>query len=55
MVISSRKAYDAFRRSNNSADFAAWGKAQRLTFAASPLVRGTRSHGGGLVPLRNLA
>lgn len=53
MVVSARRAYVAFRSSNSSADFTAWGSAQRLTFASSPLVRGTRSMGGGLIPLRN--
>ncbi|MET7984593.1 hypothetical protein [Streptomyces sp. NPDC005281] len=54
MVVSTRREYAAFRQSNDSEDFARWGRAQRLTFATEPLVRGTRSLGGGLIPMRNV-
>jgi hypothetical protein len=51
MVISTRLAYEAFR--DNHTEFDRWGASQRLTFATNPLVRETRSLGGGLIPARN--
>jgi hypothetical protein len=53
MVISTSKAYAAFRQSNGGPEFDRWGASQRVTFATNPLVRGTCSLGGGLVPARN--
>jgi hypothetical protein len=53
MVISTHKAYAAFRQSNSSEDFVRWGRAQQLTLATNPLVRGTVSLGGGLISVRN--
>jgi hypothetical protein len=53
MVISSSKAYAAFRQSNDSGEFTHWGAANEVTRRTNPLVRGTRSLGGGLIPARN--
>jgi hypothetical protein len=53
MVISSSKAYAAFRQSNGSGDFTRWGASNEVTRRTNPLVRGTRSLGGGLIPARN--
>lgn len=52
MIISERRAYAAFRASNSTPDFERWGAAQDVTSTTAPLVRGSRSLGGGLVPLR---
>lgn len=55
-VVSERSAYRTYRDSNSdSAAFAKWGAAYDLTRATQPLVRGTRSLGGGLVPVWNLS
>jgi hypothetical protein len=53
MVINDRKAYAAFRHSNSNEDFDRWGAAAELTRRTNPLVRGTRSLGGGLIPAKN--
>jgi hypothetical protein len=53
MVISASRAYAAFRSSNGSAEFDRWGAANQLTRNTNPLVRGTVSLGGGLIPARN--
>lgn len=58
MVISSSHAYAAFcapyvDATTRSDAFGQWGAAQGITRATSPMVRGTRSMGGGLIPLRN--
>jgi hypothetical protein len=53
MVISERHAYSAYRKTvYGREEFAFWGASQRLTTASQPLARGTRSNGGGLIPLR---
>lgn len=56
-VVCSTAAYTAHRfapAEDSSATFARWGAAQDLTRATRPLVKGTRSLGGGLIPLANL-
>jgi hypothetical protein len=53
MVISARHAYAAFRQSNGNEDFDRWGAANQLTRGTNPLVRGTVSLGGGLIPVKN--
>ncbi|MGW2710756.1 hypothetical protein ACWC4J_17450 [Streptomyces sp. NPDC001356] len=53
MVISNGKAYAAFRQSNSNEDFDRWGAAAEVTRRTNPLVRNTRSMGGGLIPLKN--
>lgn len=57
MIIISRHAYADFSSATDDATrdaaFDRWGAAQDLTRATQPLVRGTRSMGGGLIPLRN--
>jgi hypothetical protein len=53
MVINDLKAYAAFRQSNGSEDFDHWKGAAEITRRTNPLVRGTRSLGGGLIPARN--
>ncbi|MYX26090.1 hypothetical protein GTY75_05300 [Streptomyces sp. SID8381] len=53
MVINDRKAYAEFRQSNSDADWYRWGAAAELTRRTNPLVRGTVSMGGGLIPLKN--
>ena len=45
-----KAAYDASK--GDPKKFAEWGDAQALTDATCPRVRGTKSHGGGLVPAR---
>ncbi|MFD4646358.1 hypothetical protein ACFRJ3_35035 [Streptomyces sp. NPDC056696] len=53
MVINDLKAYAAFRKSNSTPDFDRWGAAAELTRRTNPLVRGTRSLGGGLITVKN--
>lgn len=53
MIISERHAYAAFRDSSTTPDFRRWGASQDLRNRTAPRVRGTRSMGGGLLPLRN--
>lgn len=53
MVISSSKAYTAYRKSYDTGDFEHWGASQAVTHRTNPLVRGTQSLGGGLVPARH--
>lgn len=57
MIIASRHAYVAFTSATDNAArdhaFDVWGASQDLTRATQPLVRGTRSMGGGLLPLCN--
>ncbi|MFI0553457.1 hypothetical protein [Streptomyces scabiei] len=53
MVITARKAYEAFRHSNSNEDFDRWGASNELTRRTHPLVRGTVSLGGGLIPVKN--
>ncbi len=54
MIISARHRYADFRASNTTEDFERWGASNRLTAATNPLVRGTRSLGGGMIPLKNV-
>jgi hypothetical protein len=53
MVVNDLKAYEAFRQSNSDEDWDRWGAAAEITRRTQPLVRGTRSLGGGLIPLKN--
>lgn len=54
MVISNGNAYAAFRQSNGNSDFDRWKGAAEMTRRTNPLVRGTVSLGGGLVPVSNV-
>jgi hypothetical protein len=53
MVISNDKAYAAFRQSNRDEHWDHWKGAAELTRRTHPLVRGSRSLGGGLIPVKN--
>jgi hypothetical protein len=53
MVVNNLKAYDAFRQSNSDEDWERWKGAAEITRRTNPLVRGTRSLGGGLIPVKN--
>ncbi|WP_435270957.1 hypothetical protein [Streptomyces sp. 1222.5] len=53
MVINDLKAYAAFRQSNSNEDWDHWKGAAEITRRTHPLVRGTVSLGGGLIPVKN--
>lgn len=55
MVISERMAYDVYTKHRHNTDrWEFWGASQQLTTATHPLVRGTVSLGGGMIPLKNV-
>lgn len=55
MVISERLLLAAEDAQHSDANWERWAGACALTRATHPLVRGTVSLGGGLIPLRNAA
>lgn len=53
MVISSKKAYATYCKGYGQGDFERWGASNAITRRTNPLVRGTRTLGGGLSSVQN--